>query len=97
MKTKRSGKINGGVIRWLLLINVFLTFIVTTSYGQKIAVKTNLLYDATTTLNLGVEVGLGKRWTADISGNFNRWFFGYYRFMLWLVLRVMGFWFCVSL
>ena len=29
-----------------------------TSYAQKIAVKSNLLYDATTTMNLGLEIGL---------------------------------------
>lgn len=39
--------------------------------GQKAAFKTNLLYDATTTINLGVEFGLNDKWTMDISGNFN--------------------------
>lgn len=40
-------------------------------YAQKVALKTNLLYDATATANLGVEFGLGKQWTMDISGNYN--------------------------
>lgn len=43
------------------------------SYGQKLAVKTNLLYDATATINLGVEFGLGKKTTLDISANYNGW------------------------
>lgn len=45
------------------------------SYGQWAAVKTNLLYDATTTINLGVEVGLADKWTLDVLGNYNPWEF----------------------
>ena len=41
--------------------------------AQDIAVKTNLLYDATATVNAGVEVGLAPKWTLDISGNLNSW------------------------
>lgn len=55
---------------------MILLLIVTTSavsYGQKLAVKTNLLYDATATINLGVEFGLGKKTTLDISANYNGW------------------------
>ena len=36
------------------------------SKAQKIAVKSNLLYDATTTMNLGLEVALARKWTLDI-------------------------------
>ncbi len=45
----------------------------TNVYGQKFAVKSNLLYDATATINLGVEMGLSKKWTLDLSGNYNGW------------------------
>jgi len=41
--------------------------------AQNVAVKTNLLYDATATINAGVEVGLAPKWTLDVSGNFNSW------------------------
>ena len=41
--------------------------------AQKYAVKTNLLYDATATLNLGVEVGVAPKWTVDLSGSYNAW------------------------
>ena len=41
--------------------------------AQDFAIKTNILYDATTTLNLGVEFGLAPKWTMDISGNYNPW------------------------
>ena len=41
----------------------------TNVYGQKFAVKSNLLYDATATINLGVEVGLSKsgRWICPVT------------------------------
>lgn len=41
--------------------------------AQNTAIKTNLLYDASSTINLGVEIGLGKRTTLDLSGNYNAW------------------------
>ena len=41
--------------------------------AQKVAVKTNLLYDATATINAGIEFGLAPKWTLDLSGNFNGW------------------------
>lgn len=40
-----------------------------------LALKTNLLYDATATLNLGVEFAIAKKWTLDVSGNYNPWSF----------------------
>ena len=43
--------------------------------SQVVAVKTNTLYDATTTLNLGVEVACNKHLSLDISGNYNPWTF----------------------
>ncbi len=41
--------------------------------AQQVAIKTNLLYDAAATINLGAEVRLAPRWTIDISGNYNGW------------------------
>ena len=42
---------------------------------QKVAVKSNLLYDATATINLGIEFCLAPKWTFDVSGNYNGWTF----------------------
>ena len=42
-------------------------------YMPKFAIKTNALYWATTTANLGFEVGLSKKLTLDVSGNYNPW------------------------
>ena len=43
--------------------------------AQNIAVKTNLLYDASSTINLGTEIGLSPKWTLDLSANYNGWTF----------------------
>lgn len=43
--------------------------------GPKLALKTNILYDITATINLGVEFAVSNRWTMDISGNLNFWDF----------------------
>ena len=45
----------------------------TAAHAQKVAVKTNALYWATTTPNLAVEFGLGPKTTFDVAGGYN-WF-----------------------
>ena len=44
--------------------------------AQHVALKNNLLYDATTTPNLALEVGLGKKTTLDLYGGYNPFTFG---------------------
>ena len=58
-----------------LILGVFLAvcWCSGTANAQDIAAKTNLLYWATTTPNLSVEFGLGKRTTLDITGAYNPW------------------------
>lgn len=41
--------------------------------AQRVGVKTNLLIDATASPNLGIEVGLARKLTLDVSGNVNLW------------------------
>lgn len=41
--------------------------------AQNFGVKSNLLYDITSTVNLGIEYRLTDRLTFDISGNYNAW------------------------
>ena len=60
-----------------------------------LAVKSNLLYDATTTMNLGIEFGLAPKWTLDISGNYNPWTFSENRKMKhWLIQPEARYWLC---
>ena len=56
-----------------ILLFFMLGCLVIESKAQKIAVKSNLLYDATTTVNLGLEFGLARKWTLDIPVNYNPW------------------------
>lgn len=63
--------------------------------AQKVAVKTNLLYDATSTINLGAEFGLAPKWTLDVSANYNPWTFSKNKkWQHWLVQPEARYWFC---
>lgn len=65
------------------------------AYSQKVAVKSNLLYDATATINLGVEIGLAQKWSLDVSGNYNGWKLGDdMRLKHWLVQPEVRYWLC---
>ena len=62
-------------------------------YSPVFALKTNALYLATTTFNLGVEFALGNRTTLDISGNYNPWKFKNNRDIRhWMVQPELRFW-----
>lgn len=66
-----------------------------TLYCQEIGLKNNLLYDAALTPNLGLEFGLGKKTTLDISGNYNPFKFSNHRqWKHWLVQPELRFWTC---
>lgn len=60
----------------------------------RFAVKTNLLYDATATVNAGVEVGLAPRWSFDLSGNYNAWSFNERKWKHWMLQPEARYWFC---
>ena len=67
----------------------------TNLHGQDIGVKTNLLYDATSTINLGAEFGVARKWTIDISGSLNPWKFkDYKKFRIWMAQPEARYWFC---
>jgi len=59
--------------RWILLFGLCLICIKVSS--QHFALKSNILYDVTTTINLGVEFAIADQWTLDISANYNPWSF----------------------
>ncbi len=63
--------------------------------AQQVGIKTNLLYDATASINLGVEYRAADRWTVDLSGNYNNWTFGENKkWKHWFVQPEGRFWFC---
>lgn len=66
--------------------------------GQNVGIKTNVLYDATTTFSLGAEIVLGKKMSLDMMGAYNPWEFSKTeRMKLWLVQPELRHWFCESL
>lgn len=68
------------------LLWIFYLFVFVSISAQKIAVKTNILYDVTTTLNIGAEFRVAPKWTIDLSGNYNPFNLGNDRKMKhWLV------------
>ena len=63
--------------------------------AQDFAIKTNLLYDATATVNAGVEVGLAPKWTLDLSGNYNAWSKNeQVKWKHWMFQPEARYWFC---
>ena len=79
----------------LLLLLLFIGHGTSRVSAQDWAIKTNIVYDATATVNLGVEVGLAPKWTLDISGNFNAWSKNEAtKWKHWLVQPEARYWFC---
>lgn len=65
--------------------------------AQDIAAKTNLLYWATSTPNLGLELGLGKQTTLELMGGYNPWTFNKdtnKKIKHWMVMPEFRYWLC---
>lgn len=78
-----------------ILLVLFLFVVGISVRSQELAIKTNLLYDATTTLNVGGELALSKKWTIDVSGNINPWTFSNDKKLKnWLTQPEMRYWLC---
>lgn len=81
----------------IILIVLMLGCVAFESKAQKIALKSNLLYDATTTMNLGLEFGLARKWTLDVPVNYNPWKpDNGRRLRHWGVQPEVRYWFCES-
>lgn len=79
----------------LILLALGGCLLVTGVKAQELGVKTNLLYDATTTGNIGVEMALSRKWTLDVSGNLNPWTFSDNKKLKhWMVQPEARYWFC---
>ncbi len=75
-----------------LLLGLFFS---TGAKCQKMAVKSNLLYDATATINAGIEFRLAPRWTFDLSSNYNGWTIsGDHKWKHWMLQPEARYWFC---
>lgn len=65
------------------------------AYAQQAGIKTNLLMDATKTVNLGAEVGVSKKSTIDLYFNYNPWKKNNYKMFKQLSFQPeYRYWFC---
>ena len=64
--------------------------------AQSFGLKTNVLSDAFTNINLGAEIGLAPKWTLDIEGQYNPWSFnnGATRWKHLTIQPEARYWFC---
>lgn len=58
-------------IKWIMTVLCLMQAIA--SRGQQVTLRNNLLYDATLTPNLGVEVRLDSAWSAGVNAGINAW------------------------
>lgn len=82
----------------MVLLTILLTADVGSAQAQQVALKTNLLYDATTTPNIGVEMGIGKKQSVQLFYGLNPWKFGHGDDMKyakhWILNPEYRYWFC---
>ncbi|MCM1331173.1 MAG: DUF3575 domain-containing protein [Bacteroides sp.] len=79
----------------LLIIALLVLCIPSRSNAQNFAAKTNLLYDLTSTINIGAEAALAPKWSLDISGNMNFWSFSHgKRWKQWMIQPEARYWLC---
>ncbi|MDE6134573.1 MAG: DUF3575 domain-containing protein [Muribaculaceae bacterium] len=62
--------------------------------AQNVALKTNLLYDATLTLDGGIEVKTHPRWTVELTGNLNAWSINNRHWKQWNLQPEIRWWLC---
>lgn len=78
----------------VLCLFIFLSALCGTARSQDVALKTNLLADATLSPNLGLEFGLAPRWSLDLTGQYNGWTVNEHKWKHWLVQPEARYWFC---
>ncbi|WP_455773567.1 DUF3575 domain-containing protein [Porphyromonas asaccharolytica] len=88
--------------RFLLTLIITLATVLT-ALGQSVAIKNNLAYDALLTPNLSLEAKLANRWTLDLQGGANFFFYtkdptsSRYKttkWSHWMVQPEARYWFC---
>ena len=77
----------------LIVLTIFLAAAYTAD-AQRFALKTNLLYDATATVNVGAEFSMAPKWTFDLSGNLNAWNVNDHKWKHFMVQPEARYWFC---
>lgn len=80
--------------KYTLILAVILHF-TANGYSQNIGLKTNTLYWATATPNIGAEISVGRKLTLDLTGGYNPWELGNNKkFKHWIAQSELRYWFC---
>lgn len=83
---------------YIAILFALLIAVVPSARSQKVALKTNVVYDALANINLGIEGKLAPRLTLDVNGNFNDWkFSGGKRWKHWMAQPELRYWFCEAM
>lgn len=77
------------------LVILALSASLSSSFAQKVAIKNNLLYDATATPNLALEMALSRKTTLELGAGYNPFTFSdNKKFKHWLVQPELRWWTC---
>lgn len=85
--------------RYLTITVILLLAFTGEASAQKAALKTNALYLATGTPNIGLEFSMGDRWTFEVAGGYNPWTINKEKNIKakhYLVTPEVRYWFCES-
>ena len=84
--------------RWIAVSVLLFTVHMSSTFAQQVALKTNLLYDATATPNVGMEIGVGKQHSIQVFYGLHPWKFGHgedQKYLKhWVVNPEWRHWFC---
>lgn len=88
-------KLGKSICSFTLLLLITLAVSVGRADAQRVAVKTNLLYAATTSPNLALELRTGNKTTLELGGGISLWKFGEKTtFKHWAAQPEFRYWFC---
>lgn len=85
--------------RYLIIAVIAFLASLGSASAQKVGIKTNALYLATTTPNIGLEFAMAPRWTIELEAGYNPWTLDITNNMKikhWLVSPEVRYWFCNS-
>lgn len=78
-------------------ITMLLLIVTSLAASSQVAVKTNVLYDATTTPNLGVEFAINRKNTLNVTYGYNPWTFNDGRKLKhWVLQPEFRWWLCTA-
>lgn len=80
----------------LFIIPLLAILAVMPAKAQQAALKTNLIYDALLSPNVGIEISMSPKWTLDVSGNINFWQVDGHKWRHWMVQPEARYWLCRS-